>query len=184
MSIFVVVFLLSSPAYAILDMLSTKMDDMIDASILADSLNELSQEIIPDSQVSSATEKVKVQTDSLLKNYREARDLDADLEDLGSDFTENQWSSGAFESNVRHTTHFIRRIKRLAVTLGIRPKAAAAYGSFETALALNQMIKNQNEVIALMQSRYLQEENKRIKDQVRTNRFIKNQLKEISKRRI
>lgn len=180
MLVVVVALLITSPAHAIFDALSSKMDDMIDASILADSLNELSQEIQPDSQVSQTTEKVNKKSEELLKTVREARDIDQDIEDVG-DFNLDQKS---FESNVRHTTHFVRRVKRLMVTLGVRPKAAAAYGSFETALALNQMIKNQNEVIALMQTRYLEEENRRIKDQIRTNRFIKGQIKEISKRRI
>ncbi len=172
--------MLSRPAFAVFDSLAGKLDDIIEASILADSLNELSQEIQPDSQVSSSTEKVHRKTEELLKNYREARDLDSDIEEISEVDLDNK----SFESNVRHTTHFVRRVKKLMVTLGVRPKAAAAYGSFETALALNQMIKNQNEVIALMQSRYLEEENRRIKEQVRTNRFIKSQLKEISRKRI
>ena len=142
-----VVLLGSSKAFGFLDFIGEKADDAVKSAAYVDAVAELTNELDERSPINQTAQDLKRRTEQLRTQMSEVYYATDDFKSLleGPD-----WSSESLEQNIRYTSRYIRRAKRLLVQLGlIGTDVATAMNTAETNSALNEMLKNQQTQILL-----------------------------------
>ena len=145
MPIFVVCFLFSMPSYAFLDFIGDQAKEAIEIATYVDAAADLANEISPDKDLENGAKDIQKRAEILRSESANARYVSRSTQAIlkGPD-----WSSRRLETNIRSTTDYVRRLKRLlarAVALGT--DGTVALNTTETNVALNEVQKNQQAMI-------------------------------------
>ncbi len=142
----------SSYANAQLDFLLEKSVDIAKTAAIADSAADLIGELDPESELKVGLESVRNTQDNLAADAASARYLSAETRSL---LMGPRWSQNRLENNIRQTTSYVRRAKRMLVLLAaLGPEGVSASAGIETAASLNEIQKNQ-QVMILQNSQLL-----------------------------
>lgn len=145
MFIFVACLLFSIPSYAFLDFIGDQAKEAIEIATYVDAAADLAFEISPDKDLENGAKDIQKRAEVLRSESSQARYISKSTQKIlnGPD-----WSSRRLETNIRNTTDYIRRLKRLlarAVALGT--EGTIALNTTETNVALNEIQKNQQAMI-------------------------------------
>ncbi len=164
MFVFIVTVLFSVPSYGFLDFLGEQTKKAAETAAYADAVAELAGELSPDSEVSAGAKDIQKRSDRLRSESSNLYYLSQSTKNVLSG---PNWSSKRLESNIRNTTDYVRRVKRLIARIAILgTDGATALNTTETNVALNEVQKNQqamllqNEDAKLRQIEKEQEESK------------------------
>ncbi len=164
MFVFIVTVLFSVPSYGFLDFLGEQAKKAAETAAYADAVAELAGELSPDSEVSAGAKDIQKRSDRLRSESSNLYYLSQSTKNVLSG---PNWSSKRLESNIRNTTDYVRRVKRLIARIAILgTDGATALNTTETNVALNEVQKNQqamllqNEDAKLRQLEKEQEEGK------------------------
>lgn len=145
MFIFCVVLLFSVKSYAFLDFIGDQAKKAVELAAYVDAAAELSTEIAPDRDLENGAKDIQKRAEVLRSESSNARYLSRTTQSVlkGPD-----WSSRRLETNIRSTTDYIRRLKRLLVrAAALGTDGAVALNTTETNVALNEVQKNQQALI-------------------------------------
>lgn len=145
MPFFVIVFLFSSTSFAFLDFLGEQAKKATEVAAYADAVSELSQELAPDEDIKTGAKDIQRRSEAVRKESANLRYVSRSTQSVlnGPD-----WSSRRLESNIRSTTDYIRRFKRLIGHIAILGnEGAIALNTTETNVALNEVQRNQQTLI-------------------------------------
>ena len=175
-----VVFALSAadPAMGFLDFIGEKADDAVKSAAYVDAVAELTNELDESSPINQTAQDLKRRTERLRTQVSEVYYASDDFKSLleGPD-----WSSESLEQNIRYTSRYIRRAKRLLVQLGlVGTDVATAMNTAETNSALNEMLKNQQTQILLQKEERIDHLEKELRREKEWQKFI---VRERQKRR-
>ncbi len=145
MPLFVVVFLFSVPSHAFLDFLGEQAKKAVEVAAYVDAAGELAAEVAPDKDLENGAKDIQRRADILRSDSSNVRYLSRSTQAVlkGPD-----WSSKRLETNIRATTDYIRRLKRLLIrAAALGTDGAIALNTTETNVALNEVQKNQQAMI-------------------------------------
>lgn len=145
MPVFVVIIFFSSNSLAFLDFIGEQAKKAVEAAAYADAVAELSGELSPDNDVKDGARDIQKRAETIRSDSANLRYLSRSTKSVlnGPD-----WSSCRLETNIRATTDYVRRIKRLFGRIAILgTNGAIALNTTETNVALNEVQKNQQVLI-------------------------------------
>jgi len=145
MPLFIVVLLYSSKSFAFLDFLGEQAKKATEVAAYADAMAEISEEIAPDEDIKTGAKDIQKRTESIRNESANLRYVGRNTKSVlnGPD-----WTSRRLETNIRSTTDYIRRFKRLMGRVAILGnEGAIALNTTETNVALNEVQKNQQTLI-------------------------------------
>lgn len=145
MPLFIVIFLLPMQSYGFLDFLGEQAKKAAEAAAYADAVSELAGEIAPDGTIKEGADDIKKRAEKLRSEASELRYLTRTSQQvlLGPD-----WSSKRLETNIRNTTDYVRKLKRLIARIALLgTDGATALNTTETNVALNEVQKNQQALL-------------------------------------
>lgn len=147
MFICVISLIYSINSFAMFEM----VNDMTESLATAEAMTELMAELGKDKNdinqmnkdISIYQNKLNKLNNDLLKMKSVKRDASSltDLPDI---------NINRLNESIKFTTRYIRKLKRLMTMLSGTPAAASAVGQAQTNMALNESVKNQQELIYLM----------------------------------
>ena len=143
---------------ALMNWLADKADDAAKGSAYAAAVSDLLGEIEEDSRLLEAAESLQDGIEDLEGEIRSSKHISTETADILKGF---EWKKGHLLENIRYTTGYIRRLKRLLGSLasfgaGVGMEGMTAYNTFETNVNINQVLKNQQAILLMMQQKRLQ----------------------------
>ena len=145
MPVFFLVFFFSNSSYAFLDFVGEQAKKAVELAAYVDAAAELSSEVAPDKDLEDGAKDIQKRAEVLRSESSNARYLSRSTQSVlkGPD-----WSSRRLETNIRATTDYIRRLKRLLIrAAALGTDGAVALNTTETNVALNEVQKNQQAMI-------------------------------------
>lgn len=145
MPVFIICFLFSSTSFAFLDFIGNQTKEALEVAAYVDATAELIGEISPDGELSEGAKDVKKRSEQLRTETSKARTISRTTKAVlnGPD-----WSSKRLETNIRNTTDYVRKLKRLIGRVAaLGTNGAIALNTTETNVALNEVQKNQQAMI-------------------------------------
>ena len=166
----IAMFFLSRPSHAFLDFIGEKADDAVKSAVYVDAVAELTNELDENSPINERAQDLRRRTQRL---KGEVSDVYYAADDFRSLLDGPDWSSASLEQNIRYTSRYIRRAKRLLVRLGlVGTDVATAMNTAETNSALNEMLKNQQTQILLQKEERIDELERELKREKEWKEFI------------
>ena len=112
MPVFFLVFFFSNSSYAFLDFVGEQAKKAVELAAYVDAAAELSSEVAPDKDLEDGAKDIQKRAEVLRSESSNARYLSRSTQSVlkGPD-----WSSRRLETNIRATTDYIRRLKRLLI---------------------------------------------------------------------
>lgn len=145
MPIAILMILIPCQSWAFLDFIGEQAKKAAEAAAYADAVGELAGEIAPDGTIQEGADDVKKRAETLRKNASELRYLSRTSQEI---LTGPDWSSKRLETNIRNTTDYVRKLKRLIARIAILgTDGATALNTTETNVALNEVQKNQQALL-------------------------------------
>lgn len=155
MPFFIVILFIPISASAFLDWVGEEAKKAVEVAAYADAVTELMGEVSPNEQLKEGAKDLNLRAEKLRSEASTYRYLSSATQSVlkGPD-----WSSERLETNIRSTTDYARKLKRLVgriAALGMN--GATALNTTETNIALNEVQKNQQVLI-------LQNEESKVRD--------------------
>ncbi len=155
----IVIFFSVSRADAMLNFLADQAKDSAKAAAYLDSARDLVNEIDESSSLASATQNLLVREKKLRTEFERGSQVGVEGSAL---FTPHDWTSKRLDENLRYTSRFVKRAKRLLVSTGLLGvEVATALNTAETNAALNEVIKNQQADLLLRHEERIKAEERR-----------------------
>jgi hypothetical protein len=131
--------------FAFLDFIGDQAKKAVEVAAYTDAVVDLSGEIATDDDVKVGAQDIRRRSEAMRATSSNLRYVSRSTRSVlnGPD-----WSSRRLETNIRSTTDYIRRVKRLvarAALLGT--DGVTAFNTTETNVALNEIQKNQQTLI-------------------------------------
>lgn len=145
MFVFCIVFLFSVPSFAFLDFIGEQAKKAVEVAAYVDAAAELASEVSPDKDLENGAKDLQRRSEALRSDASNIRYMSRSTQTIlkGPD-----WSSKRLETNIRSTTDYIRRLKRLLIrAAALGTDGAIALNTTETNVALNEVQKNQQAMI-------------------------------------
>ncbi len=137
----------SPSSLAVLDFIGETAKDTAKAAAYADAVSELANELEDSSEISEAAKSLSERMKALKTTTSEVYYISSEFRSLldGPD-----WSSQQLDQNIRYTSRYINRLKRLLVSLGlVGTDVATAMNTAETNGALKEVLRNQQAQLLL-----------------------------------
>jgi hypothetical protein len=145
MLVFVMVLFFPQSGFALLDFVGEQAKKATEVAAYADAVADLSSELSPDEDLKTGAVDIRKHSDAAMAQSSKLRYLSRTTKSVLSG---PEWSSRRLETNIRSTTEYVRRVKRLAGRVAILgTEGAVALNTTETNLALNEVQKNQQTLI-------------------------------------
>ncbi len=142
-------------SFAFLDFLGEQAKKGAEAAAYVDAVSELIDEVSPTSEISDGANDLNRRAEYL---RREASSLKYVSRTSKEVLLGPQWTSKRLETNIRNTTDYARKLKRLIARIAILgTDGATALNTTETNVALNDVQKNQQVLIMQNEARDLRE---------------------------
>ena len=145
MPLLIILLFLGNRAYAFLDFVGEQAKQAVEVATYIDAAAELAQEISPDKDLEEGARQIRRRAEDLRSSAAQMKSLS---EATRAVLKGPDWSSRRLDTNIRATTDYIRRLKRLlsrAVALGM--PGTIALNTTETNVALVEVQKNQQALI-------------------------------------
>lgn len=143
------IFFVASPAFAIVDFMSKKAEDLAKVAFYTDAIADLVSETAPNS---SLEKTAKESRDRSSKIYQDAQNLYYVGEETRSLFSGPDIGGDNLEDNIRASTNYIKKVKNLSLKLAVLgTDGFTALNSLQTNQTLEQIRKNQAAEIAMAQ---------------------------------
>ena len=160
-------------SFAILDFVGQAAKDAAKSAAYVDAVGELANELTDSSEVSEGARalnermtKIKTETQNVYFVSTEFKSL---LE--GPD-----WSSRQLDQNIRYTSRYVSRLKKLLVTLGmVGTDVATAMNTAETNGALKEVLKNQQAQLLMQKEDKVERMESEMNEKKTWDEFISNE---------
>lgn len=130
---------------AFLDFLGEQAKKAIEVAAYVDAVAELSGEIGPSDEITEQAKNVKNRAESVRSEASNLRYLSRTTKSVLSG---PDWTSRRLETNIRATTDYARKLKRLiARIIALGTDGATAFNTTETNVALTEVQKNQQALL-------------------------------------
>lgn len=175
MFIFSIIFLFSAPSFAFLDFIGDQAKKAVEVAAYIDAASELANEVAPDKDLENGAKELQKRAEILRSEASSIRSMSRSTQTIlkGPD-----WSSRRLETNIRSTTDYIRRLKRLLVrAAALGSDGTVALNTTETNVALNEVQKNQQTMIMQNSEAQLRELEKEQEDSKQWTAFSTEQRK-------
>ncbi|MCH2534717.1 MAG: hypothetical protein MK008_09780 [Bdellovibrionales bacterium] len=147
MFICIVFFLYSMNTYAMFEM----VNEMAESLATAEAMTELMAELGKDkNDINKMNNDISVYQNMLNKLNSDLLKMKQVKRDANSLTNLPDININRLNESIKFTTRYIRKLKRLMTMLSGTPAAASAVGQAQTNMALNESVKNQQELIYLM----------------------------------
>lgn len=145
MLIAVIILLFSLNSFAFLDFIGDQTKKAMEVGVYIDSASELVSEMIPDEDLETGAKDIQKRTNKLRSESGNINYLTRSTQTL---LKGPEWSSKRIDTNMRSTTDYIRKLKRLiARAAALGNDGVVALNTTETNIALNEVQKNQQALI-------------------------------------
>jgi len=145
MPLVIVILLFTSISHAFLDFIGEQAKKATEAAAYVDAVAELSEEIAPDEDIKAGASDIQRRSERIRNESANLRYVSRSTKTLLSG---PDWTSRRLETNIRSTTDYIRRLKRLMGRVAILGnEGAIALNTTESNIALNEVQKNQQTMI-------------------------------------
>lgn len=141
MPFFIIALLFPVTSSAFLDFIGEQAKKATEVAAYVDAVSELSEEVVPDEDIKSGAENIQRRSEDVRRQSANVRYVSRTTQSVlnGPD-----WSSRRIERNIRSTTEYVRRFKRLIGRITILGnEGAIALNTTEANIALNEIQKNQ-----------------------------------------
>lgn len=168
-----VTLLLSSRSNAFLDSIAESAKDLAEAAAVSGAVTEMIDEIDPDSAPVEENRRVQEDYQRIQQEINQAKYLDNESKEImrGPNLTSKRLSA-----NIKFTTQFIRRTKRLLTTVGlISPEVTTAVNTAQTNTQMNEVLQNQQTMILLQQQQINEQKQKELAERKSWEDFISSQ---------
>lgn len=175
MPVLFIVLLFPISTLAFLDFVGDQTKKAIEVAAYADAVTDLVEEINPDSELQAGSRDIQKRSDRLRNSLHEVGSFTRATQSVleGPD-----WSSERLETNIRATTNYIRRLKRLLLRVAaLGTDGVIALNTTETNVALNEIQKNQQALIMQNASLQIHEMEKEQEDRKQWAQFSDQQKK-------
>lgn len=172
--------LAESNAVAFLDFIGEQTKKAAETAAYTDAVADLASEMSPENELKSGALDLKNRAERLRSEANETRYLTQTTKDLMSG---PDWTSKRLETNIRNTTDFVRRLKRLISRIAILgTDGATALNTAETNVALNAIQKNQQSEIMIQQELKISQLERENEEAKVWQQFVMNQRNQRGKR--
>ena len=155
MSRFILILFIPIQTFAFLDFVGDQAKQAIETAAYIDAAAELSNEIVPDKELQEGAKQIRKRAETLRSQASDVRSIS---ETTRSVLNGPDWSSKRLDTNIRATTDYIRRLKRLiARVVGLGLAGTIALNTTETNIALTEVQKNQQALILQNEDRNLRD---------------------------
>lgn len=145
--VFINILFVVFDAQAFLDYSAALAADMAKISMYTDAINDLTKEVVPDSELAQSAKESRDQT---MKFHQEAQNLIYVGKDASSVLAGPDFSDKNLESNIRATTNYIQKLKSLTAKMALLgTNGFTALNTLQTNETLEQIRRNQATEIAL-----------------------------------
>lgn len=166
----VILFFSAQSANAQFDFLMEQGKDIVEIAAVADAGAELIEAMSPDTDAQAGFEAIRDQSNRLMRASSESSNLSDEFRELVNG---PKWSNNRIEDNIRQTTGYIRRGKRLLVRLAaLGTDGLIAVNGVETNIALTEVQRNQQVLIMQNNQMMNYQLSKELNDSKTWNRFI------------
>ncbi len=167
------ILLISIKSQALMDYLAKKSEDVLKTAMYADAIADLVGEITPDTELEK---RAKSTRDLGLKLNQDLNNLYYIGEDTKSVLNGPDLGSESLETNIRASTNYIRKVKRLGLKVAaLGTDGFTALNSLQTNDTLEQIRKNQALEIAIVQSHAQKQIVKNAMEEAKMRNFIAKQ---------
>lgn len=168
-------FLIPTPSQAFLDFVGEQSKKAMEAAAYADAVTELATEISPNSELIEGAKDLNQRAEKLRSEASELRYLSRATKNVLSG---PDWSSKRLETNIRATTDYMRRMKRLIARIALLgTDGATALNTTETNVALNEVQKNQQALLLQNEEAKIREIEREQEEKKEWSEFSKAQRK-------
>lgn len=161
---------------AILDFIGQQAKSAAEGAAYADAVSDLISEVSPDEDLKSGAKDIASRTQKIRSEASHMKYMSDSTKALalGPD-----WSSKRLETNIRSTTEYVRRLKRLiAQVAALGTNGVVALNTTETNVSLLQVQRNQQAMIMQNEDRRLQEIEKEQEESRQWSAFSESQRKQ------
>lgn len=145
MPLLIIVLLIPVRSVAFLNFIGDQAKKAVEVAAYTDAVNDLVSEISPSSELAENANSLNLRAESL---RREARSLNYITRSTKEALSGPNWTSKRLDHNIRATTEYIKRLKRLLAKISLLgTEGATALSVTETNAALNEVQKNQQVLI-------------------------------------
>lgn len=155
MSRIIVLFFIPLQCFAFLDFIGDRAAKVAESLAYTDAVSELLSEVTNDSGIKDGAIDLRRRSDQLRSEANKIQSVSYSTKSVlaGPDL-----SSKRLDANIRTTTDYIRRVKRLMMHLALLgTDGATAFNTAETNFALNEVQKNQQTMIIQQEDQKLRE---------------------------
>jgi hypothetical protein len=176
MPLFVIIIFISliqTKSFAFLDFIGEQAKKAAEAAAYADAVSELAGEISPNEELKAGAEDINKRAELLRSRASEMTYLSRTTQETlkGPD-----WSSKRLETNIRSTTDYVRKLKRLIARIAILgTDGAVALNTTETNVSLNEVQKNQQALLLQNEDQKLRSIEKEEEERREWQEFASNQ---------
>jgi hypothetical protein len=178
--IFSLITINCTSSYGVLDFAAKKADDIAKSAAYSGAIIDLISSIDDDSSILDSTRNVDNEIKKLEQNISR---ISSDQEKASFILSGPNWKSKSLLQNVRNTTSYIHRLKRILSSSSTGVDAATALNTFETNVSLNDVIKNQERQILIYQQLILKDEKRQQQEHESWDKFILREEKLRSRKR-
>lgn len=175
MFISLIVFLYTVKSYAFLDFIGDQTKKTLETAAYVDAVAELSEEISPNEELKEGAHDLRVRSERLRSEASNLKYLGRSAKSVlaGPD-----WSSRRLETNIKATTDYVRKLKRIiARASALGTDGATALNTTQTNIALNEIQKNQQALLIQNEDEKLREVEREQEHAQEWESFSKNQRK-------
>lgn len=168
-----VVILFPIHSFAFLEFIGGEAKKASEAIAYADTVGELMTEVSNDTEIRDGANTMRKRSETLRSEVREIQGISTSTRMVLSG---PDWSTKRLETNIKSTTDYIRRVKRLlARVMALGTAGATAVNTAETNMALNEVQKNQQAMILQLEDQRLREMEKESADAKTWDQFSSKQ---------
>jgi hypothetical protein len=169
----VIIILIPIQCFAFLDFIGEKAAKFAETAVYTDAVAEMLGEVTNDSGIQDGAKEIRRMSQQIKRDMGELQSIGASTKSIleGPD-----WSSKRLDANIRSTTDYIRRVKRLLSRITfLGAEGATAFNTAETNFALNEIQKNQQAMILQLEDQKLRNLERETQENKRWNSFTQKQ---------
>lgn len=149
----IVLLFIPSLSFGFLDFVGEQTKKAAETLAYADAVGELLSEVSNETELKDGAQGMRKRTEALRSEIRTLNGISYSTKAVleGPD-----WSSKRLDTNIRNTTDYVRRLKKLLIRIAaLGTDGATALNTTETNIALNEVQKNQQTMILQLEDQRL-----------------------------
>lgn len=173
MPCFIIVFFVPAVSFGFLDFVGDQTKKAAETLAYADAVGDLVGEVSNETELRESAQGMRKRTESL---RTEIRTLNGISHSTKAVLEGPDWSSKRLDTNIKNTTDYVRRLKKLLVRIAaLGTDGATALNTTETNIALNEVQKNQQTMILQLEDQRLRNMEKETDEAKKWDQFTQRQ---------